>query len=165
MQEFCPVLGWELALVEGEHNSSQHPHWIKVDFPKFLVFMYLLSATFFHPNQESLQWGSLLRSDYLGNASLGKCSGSSSWADQGLWSQNVQALRVKSRSGQTWVRESRVGAGGGLEGLILGLHFGWICSPGLLLSSLPGQDCICILLTPMSDHKAFASRGEDCWWP
>ena len=32
-QDFYPVLGWGLAPVWGEHNSSQHLHWIKTDFP------------------------------------------------------------------------------------------------------------------------------------
>ena len=35
MQGFYPVLGWGLAPVQGEHNSSQHPYWIKIDFPDF----------------------------------------------------------------------------------------------------------------------------------
>ena len=29
MQDFYPVLGWDLAPAEGEQSSSQHPHWIK----------------------------------------------------------------------------------------------------------------------------------------
>ena len=37
MQDFYPVLGWGLAPVQGEHSSSQHPHWIKIDFPPVLV--------------------------------------------------------------------------------------------------------------------------------
>ena len=33
MQDFYPVLGLGLAPVWGERNSSQHPYWIKTDFP------------------------------------------------------------------------------------------------------------------------------------
>ena len=43
-QDFYPVLGWGLAPVQGEHNSSQHPHWIKTDFPSLLWVLRPLAA-------------------------------------------------------------------------------------------------------------------------
>ena len=38
MQDFYPVLGWGFAPVQGEHNSAQHPHWIKINFPWIVVY-------------------------------------------------------------------------------------------------------------------------------
>ena len=33
MQYFYPVLGWVWHPYREIHNSSQHPYWIKIDFP------------------------------------------------------------------------------------------------------------------------------------
>ena len=37
VHDFYPVLGWGLATSQGEHNSPQHLHWIKIGLPYILI--------------------------------------------------------------------------------------------------------------------------------